>query len=105
MDRAIVATPYNVIRVSPPAMLGVAPHPGRAVAHESDDGPRGLSLLHGSEPGTDHSEDGLDVRKTFDQPFEVVGIAMALDPSEAVECEVQTQEHCRCLADLAVLAR
>src|SRR5919201_1796102 len=81
----------------------------RCVSTESllslESGQRSARLLnlHRSQPRSCQIEYSSDVRETFGQPLEVVGSAVAFNPSETAEGLAQSFKHFRRNRDGAVL--
>src|SRR2546428_10738621 len=104
MHGSVRRSPHDVVLVPALALLLRASHPRSPVAHKCGDRALGLISLDWTEPGLHEVKNAFNTREPFDQPLEVIGITVALDPSLATECLAQAREHGRRGADSTVLA-
>ncbi|MBI3522791.1 MAG: hypothetical protein HY071_06765 [Chloroflexi bacterium] len=69
---------------------------------EGDDRGAGLFALHAAQPRTNDRENAFDGRQALGHPFEVVRLAVSLDPSYT-DHFVESDQHGRRRTDIAVL--
>lgn len=99
--QAIGGDAHPVIRVSANAPFAVSPQAN--LSRERVQRGASLGQLHAAEPWLRQFEHALDRGWPLNEPLEVVGFPMSLDPSDAAERPLQSEQYAGRPTELAVL--